>query len=136
MWTPVHAMAFLISAAHFTDRAPTPMPANAAGLIESFAKIYSVNASPDELLAHGEQLYRRCNNHRFVVLRVVEDQVMRFASLELEVRTTVLQMVNSFAADLVTPWRRAIITATMAVLATSPKAMVRPRHCPAVPALR
>jgi hypothetical protein len=36
-------------------------------------------------------------------MRVVEDQVMRFASLELDVRTMVLQVINSFAADLLTP---------------------------------
>jgi hypothetical protein len=135
-WTPAHAIAFLITAAHFTDRAPVPLPERATKLVESFANVYNVSASPGELLAHGDQLYRRCNNLRFVVMRVVEDQVMRFASLELDVRTMVLQVVNSFAADLVTPWRRAIVTATMAVLATSPKAMVRPRHCPAVPVLR
>jgi hypothetical protein len=99
-----------------------PLPDRAAALVESFAKVYGVTSSPAERLAHGDQLYRRCGNQRFVV------------SLELDVRTVVLQLVNSFAADLLTPWRRAIVTATMA--ATSPKALVRPRHCPAVPALR
>jgi hypothetical protein len=133
-WTPVHALAFLIAAAHYADRAPGPIPERAHKLVESFSRVYSVTA-PD-LLTQGEQLYRACNDQRFVVMRVVEDQAMRFAWLELEPRTMVLQIVNSFASDELTPWRRAIITATMAVLATSPKAMVRPRHCPELPALR
>jgi hypothetical protein len=135
-WSPAHSIAFLIAAAHFTDRAPQPLPERAPKLVESFAKMYGVTASATDLLAQGEQLYRACNNQRFVVMRILEDQVMRFAWLDLDVRTIVLQLVNSFAADDLTAWRRAVITATMAVLATSPKALVRARHCPELPALR
>jgi hypothetical protein len=130
-WTPAHALAFLIVAAHFSDRSPCPLPENATAIVTSFARIYSVD--PVEALAKGEQLYRECYGQRFVVMRVVDDQLMAFARLPLDLRKTIVQIVNQFAAGDLTPWRRAIVTAAMAVLATSPKALDRERHCPEWP---
>lgn len=68
-----------------------------------------------------------------MILRALEDQLMTFTRDSMPSRELILQIVNTLAAEHVTPTRRAIVTATMAVLGTSPNAMQRERQCPAWP---
>jgi hypothetical protein len=123
-WTPAHALGFLLYTGHVVDRAtPGPVPEIASKMLASFAQAANCPAPPIELLRAGEMLYTRCEANRFVVMRVVEDQLMHFVSFQDDLRQLILRFVNEFASAELTPWRRAVITATMAVLATSPKAM-------------
>jgi hypothetical protein len=136
-WTSAHALGFLIHAGHVVDRAnPGPVPEIASKMLASFAQAASCSAAPSELLRAGEMLYTRCEANRFIVMRAVDDQLMHFVSFQDDVRQLIVRFVNEFASPELTPWRRAMITATMAVLATSPKAMQRERHCGAWPRLR
>jgi hypothetical protein len=133
-WTRADGFAFLIHASHVADRPePRPLPPSAREIIERLAPMFGHTGTIDDLLARARALYQRCEDHRFVILRVVEDQLMHFVSLSLDERKLILRIVNSFASDDLTALRRAIVTSTMAVLATSERAQQRARFCSAWP---
>jgi hypothetical protein len=59
---------------------------------------------------------------------------MHFTTSPLDFRDLVMKVINFVVAEApLTAFRRAIVTAAMAVLATSPKALQRDRECPAWP---
>lgn len=129
-WSGAHALAFVAQAAHRADRAtPPPMPERVQRFLASFAGAIGCEAPLHELLDQGLAMFERCEGIRFVLLRAVEDQLMHLWALEPKVRSVIVDIVNTLASESVTATRRAIITATMGVLATSPKADPRPRAC-------
>jgi hypothetical protein len=133
-WTAAHALAFLVYAAAHADRSTSVvLPERVTRVLAGFATSVGCTATPIELLECARSLYDQTNGVRFVILRAVEDQAMLWVSFEPKIRATIVDIVNHVAADGLTALRRAIITATMGVLATSPKALVRPRACVAWP---
>jgi hypothetical protein len=134
-WSAAHALGFLLHAAHVCDRSDgAAFPETGKKFLAQVASIYSVSATPDELLARGAQLFAQTGGQRFVVLRAVEDQLMHFTTSPLDFRDLVMKVINFVVAEApLTAFRRAIVTAAMAVLATSPKALQRDRECPAWP---
>lgn len=138
-WTEAHAVSFLLHAGHFADRLHAPsLPDSALDDIKLIAETLELPTSADSLDAitrAGFSLLERCSS-RYTVLRAVEDQLMYFAVGSLELRTWLLHAVNRVVArgESLTPLRRQIVTTTMAVLATSPEAMRRPRQCLQYPA--
>jgi hypothetical protein len=133
-WTAAHALAFLVYAAAHADRSTSVvLPERVTRALAGFATGVGCTAEASELLERARSLYDQTNGVRFVMLRAVEDQAMLWVSFEPRVRATIVDIVNHVAADGLTALRRAIITATMGVLATSPKALVRPRACVAWP---
>lgn len=130
-WSAGHALAFVLLAAHVVDR-PSPPPPSSL-MSKMLADPALGPATPAELLSAAWSMLEHCCGRRFVILRALEDQLMTFAAGSMASRTMILQVVNMLAAEELTVTRRAIVTATMAVLATSPKAMQRERRCPAWP---
>lgn len=130
-WSVGHALAFVLLAAHVVDRPSVPPPTPLMTRI--LADPAFGPATPRELLLAAWELLERCCGRRFVILRALEDQLMTFASGSMASRAFILELVNTLAVEELTVTRRAIVTATMAVLATSPKAMQRERRCPAWP---
>jgi len=59
---------------------------------------------------------------------------MLVTGLSLDVRNMIVQIVSYLASEELTATRRAVISATMGVLATSPRALARPRECVVWPA--
>jgi len=130
-WTSAHALAFLVYAGHVTDRqAPGPLPELANDILDRLAPQLGHSGNADELLPPARALYDRCENRRFVVLRAIEDQLMHFVYLKPDERKLILNIVNAVASAQLTAYRRAIVTATMTVLATSNRALQRERCCP------
>lgn len=121
-WTAAHALATVLQAAAqgnaFSDQV--------VGSLGTFARLLRCELPASVLLERGRALLERTGNLRFVVLRVVEDQLMELAGLQADVRQTIVKIVDHVAEPL-TSLRRAVITASMTVLATSPKALDRPR---------
>jgi hypothetical protein len=133
-WTRAHGFAFLVHAGHVADRPePGPLTASAQDIIEKLAPTLGHTGPIEDLLTGAQALFERCEDRRFVILRAVEDQLMHFVSLGLEERRLILRIVNSFASNDLTALRRAIVSSTMAVLATSERAQQRDRLCPAWP---
>ena len=130
-WSPAHAVAFLCHAAHVVEHATTELvPAVGWNALDTVRGVFGVDSSVDALLADAANLLARCGGSRFVLIRALEDQLMHIANEPLDFRQLVLKLVNAFAAEGLTPLRRQIVTTTMAVLATSPKALQRTRACP------
>jgi hypothetical protein len=134
-WSAAHGLGFVLHAAHVCDRADNAaFPDKIKGFLGQAASVQSVSATADELLARGAQLFAQTGGHRFVVLRAVEDQLMQLSTHPLEFRELLVKVINYVVAEApMTPLRRAIVTAAMAVLATSPKALQRDRECPPWP---
>ncbi|HEY1811492.1 MAG TPA: hypothetical protein VGG74_04000 [Kofleriaceae bacterium] len=130
-WTAAHALAFLVYAAAHADRSTSVVvPEKVTRALADFATAVGCTSEPSELLERARSLYDQTKGVRFVVLRAVEDQAMLWVSSEPKLRAAIVGIVNYVAVDGgLTALRRAIITATMGVLATSPKALVRPRAC-------
>jgi hypothetical protein len=134
-WTPLHAIAFVLHAAHMADRQVAGMLTPSARLFVTQArKVFGVDDSIEieSIVTEAAQLLQRCGRSRFVFVRALEDQLMHLAHAPLEFRALVVQLVNSLAGD-GTLLRRHIVSTTMGVLATSPNATQRRRDCPAWP---
>lgn len=134
-WTPLHAIAFVLHSAHAADRQVAGMlPPSARSFVTRARKDLGVddNLEIESIVTQAAELLQRCGRSRFVFGRALEDQLMHLARAPLAFRELVVQLVNSLAGD-GTQLRRHIVTATTGVLATSPKAMQRPRDCPAWP---
>lgn len=136
-WTPAHAIAFVLHAAHAVDREVSDaLPEKARSFVMQVRRLFGVDESTavETIVEQAARLLQRCGRSRFVLVRALEDQLMHLVHTPLDFREVVLQLVNYVATEgTLTPLRRHIVTTTMAVLATSPKAMQRPRDCPEWP---
>ena len=121
-WTPAHALALVLQAAAqgsaFSDKI--------IGSLDKLARAVQCDVPAAALLERGRAILEPTGNVRFVVLRAVEDQLMELVELPAPVRQTIVKIVDHVAQP-VTAFRRAVVTASMTVLATSPKAVDRPR---------
>ena len=123
-WSAVHAIAFLLHAAHVVDRqVGDPLPEKGRLMLMQVRKVFDLDEdeSLDTIVAQAAQLLQRCGRSRFVLVRALEDQLMHLVQTPLDFRELVVQLVNHFAADgTLSPLRRNIITTTMAVLGDEP----------------
>jgi hypothetical protein len=121
-WTAAHALAVILLAAAqgnaFSDKV--------VGSLDKLARAVQCDVPATVLLDRGRAVLERAGRVRFVVLRAVEDQLMELVELPAPVRQTIVKIVDHVAQP-VTAFRRAIVTASMTVLATSPRAVDRPR---------
>jgi len=131
-WTRAHALGFLLHVAHTVDRETVEPLCDIARLTLAAAGLVFANTHVDVLLAHGEALYERCEGHRWVLFRAVEDQLMHFVRSTKDVRTAVVDVLRA-SVGTTTADQRALVTTASAMLGTHPRARYRERQCPEWP---